>query len=111
MTEANWFALIAAIALLGWGVTNFLTARGVLPMANAFKVHQGIVEREDNKVHSLAERALRLTNRGAPPAQKAPTDGAQGMGPMADAMRSGTIETSGFIDEQPDSGMEIVDGA
>ena len=51
MTEANWFALIAAIALLGWGVTNFLTARGVLPMANAFKVHQGIVEREDNKVH------------------------------------------------------------
>ena len=109
MTEANWFALIAAIALLGWGVTNFLTARGVLPMANAFKVHQGIVEREDNKVHSLAERALRLTNRGAPPAQKLSGDAPQGTGPMGQIFAPGTV-SSGFIDEQPDSdAVEIVE--
>jgi hypothetical protein len=108
VTESVWFALIAALALGGWAFTLTVVTKAILPMANAVKVHQGIVDREDAKVFSLTERTLKLRNHGAPPKDEVarPT----GTGPMADAMRAGSMDQGGgFIDEQPDSGMDIVE--
>jgi hypothetical protein len=110
VTEATWFALIAALALGGWAWTNIAHARASLPAANAYKVIQQIVEREDKMVESMVSRLERARNRGAeparehtPPPQREQRDSAN---PLAHLF-SGFTETP--IIEQPDSGMEVVE--
>jgi hypothetical protein len=108
VTEAQGFALIAVLALAGWTWMNIQVSRAFVPMANAQKIHQQIVEREDAKVQSLAERALRLNRGGAPQPQRAPVEQPPS-GPMADLFRPGTMSEP--IMEQPDAHeVEIVDG-
>ena len=107
MTEALGFGFLAAFALGGWALTLGMVTRGVVPMANALKIMQAIVQREDDKVFSLTERAMKLRNRGAP-APKEEVARPTGGGPMAEAMQAGSVGHS-FIDEQPESGMDIVE--
>jgi hypothetical protein len=101
VTEAQAFALIAVLALAGWAYTNSRLSLALLPQANALKVLQAIVDREDSKVHSLAERALNRQNRGKPmePSRTA-TDDASPEHPLAALFRS--PGGSSPIAEQPD---------
>ncbi len=113
MTEDVAFALIAALALAGWAYTLVRMSLSLLPMANAFKVQQSIVQREDDKVTSLYDRAMRLRNRGAAAPPASTPIMAPPTGPMADIFRGGSMERGGVgIGDQPDpEDTEIMEGA
>lgn len=91
---------IAVAALAGWMLTLGMLTRALLPMANALSVCQKIVDREDEKVFSLAERALK--KRQPQPAAnepRRPDEVQQPYNPMAAVFGTDTDP----IDEQPDA--------
>jgi len=112
MSEAVWFALIAVLALGGWGATLVAMTKAALSSANQHKVLQQILDREDAKVTSLLALRERMRNHGkddtvpANPAreQRERTD------PLASLMRGVPVAGSAsLIDEQPDSNLEVVE--
>lgn len=112
MTEATWFALIAGGALLGWGTVLVLMTKAALQSANAMKVLQAIVDREDTKVATLVERIERVRNRGAGPDQPPPrrTERDDQANPLAHIFGGQPAPVSSFVGEQPDSdeSLEVV---
>ena len=113
MTEAEVFAGVAVLAFAGWAWTNVAHTRAGLQAANALKVLQQIGDREDIKVGSMVDRLERMRNRGkddtAPPnpARETQRDREH---PMAALFRGVPVAGSaGLIDEQPESGLEVVE--
>jgi hypothetical protein len=108
VTESEAFALVAVLALAGWSWVNIRLSTSLLPMANAAKVHQAIVDREDVKVGSLVERVLNRQNRGKPPEPSRPTTEEQA-NPMSALFRS-TQPQPGIVDQPDpdDGGLEII---
>jgi hypothetical protein len=113
VTETVWFALIAVLALAGWGATLVAMTKASVSSANAMKVLQQIGDREDTKVGSMVDRLERMRNRGkddtAPPNPARETQ-RERENPMAALFRGVPVAGSaGLIDEQPDSNLEVVE--
>lgn len=104
MTEATWFALIAVAALAGWATTLVAVTKATLPAANAHKVLQAIIDREDTKVATLVERIERVRNRGAAPepAQQRRPEREEQASPMT-TLFGPPGPTAGLIFDQPDA--------
>lgn len=95
------FGVLAVFALAGWATTVICMSRSVLLQANAQKVMQQIVDREDAKVFSLAQRAQKIENRGKPPEPGRPTtEEVSAEHPLASLFRSPGGSTP--VAEQPD---------
>jgi hypothetical protein len=100
MTEAEFFATLLVLAVGGWATTNVCMSRSVLGQANAQKVIQAVVDREDAKVASLVERVLTRQHRGkvAPEPSRPTTE--EEANPLAALFRSPGGSTP--VTEQPD---------
>lgn len=108
MTPTNFLiavlAVIAVAGLAGWTYTNVRLSLSLLPMANALSVCQKIVDREDTKVASLAERVLRKREPQRPAEAPRRPDEAPPFNPMGVIFEGPSMP----IDEQPDpDGLEI----
>jgi hypothetical protein len=108
VTEAAIFAGLLVLAVAGWAWFCVCMSRSVLLQANAQKVMQAIVDREDAKVASLVERVLTRQNRGKVPEPSRPTsEPGEQAHPMADMFRVPGAPSI-VVDEQPDAdGLEI----
>ena len=111
VTEATWFALIAVLALAGWGATLVAMTKAALSSANQHKVLQQILDREDAKVTSLLALRERMRNHGkdetAPP-NPAREQSRERADPMA-TLFGNRAPSSVFVDEQPEPGLEVVE--
>src|ERR1700691_5348845 len=104
MTEAQLWALIAVLALAGWGASLVLFARSTLPMANALSVTNKVDALVDDRIAKTLERIETRRSRGQRPAQPAappevPPFAERG-GPSSDI---GRVFGGPPFDEQPDA--------
>jgi hypothetical protein len=94
---------IAVAALVGWTATNALLSRGLLPMANAFRVLIEVDHKIDQRINAVLDRARANTKRPEVPSGKPEAPKPPPFNPAVFSSAGPPLIPNYMESEQPDS--------